>query len=193
MTWAQAGQLDTTFTTKGIFLLNPIGQQGGSTRVALQTDGKIVLAAPSGDLAAGQAGKADPKNPLLLSPGNLALSRYSAGKLDTTFGSGGTVQNTTYERSTLVNDEKILGWTFIKQPSWSQSWIRPVSWSWNPSWRPKRQPFFNSLRDCAELSTVQNTTYERSTLVNDEKYIGPDVHQVESERHVQRCMSPDNF
>ena len=49
MTWAQAGQLDTTFATKGIFLLNSIGQQGGSTRVALQTDGKIVLAAPSGD------------------------------------------------------------------------------------------------------------------------------------------------
>jgi uncharacterized delta-60 repeat protein len=49
MTWAQAGQLDTTFATKGIFLLNPVGQQGGSTRVALQTDGKIVLAAPSGD------------------------------------------------------------------------------------------------------------------------------------------------
>src|SRR6202023_2728104 len=49
MTWAQAGQLDTTFAAKGIFLLNSIGQQGGSTRVALQTDGKIVLAAPSGD------------------------------------------------------------------------------------------------------------------------------------------------
>jgi uncharacterized delta-60 repeat protein len=49
MTWAQAGQLDRTFATKGIFLLNSIGQQGGSTRVALQTDGKIVLAAPSGD------------------------------------------------------------------------------------------------------------------------------------------------
>src|ERR1700736_4376291 len=49
MTWAQAGQLDTTFATKGIFLLNSIGKQGGSTRVALQTDGKIVLAAPSGD------------------------------------------------------------------------------------------------------------------------------------------------
>src|SRR5580704_14161527 len=49
MAWAQAGQLDTTFATKGIFLLNPIGQQGGSTRVALQPDGKIVLAAPSGD------------------------------------------------------------------------------------------------------------------------------------------------
>ena len=49
MTWAQAGKLDTTFATKGIFLLNPIGEQGGSTRVALQTDGKVVLAAPSGD------------------------------------------------------------------------------------------------------------------------------------------------
>jgi hypothetical protein len=29
--------------------------------------------------------------------------------------------------------KSILGWTFIKQRSWSQSWIRPASWSWNPS------------------------------------------------------------
>jgi uncharacterized delta-60 repeat protein len=49
MTWAQAGQLDTTFATKGTFILNSLGEQGGSTRVALQSDGKIVLAAPSGD------------------------------------------------------------------------------------------------------------------------------------------------
>jgi len=49
MTSEQAGKLDTTFATKGIFLLNPIGEQGGSTRVALQTDGKIVFSAASGD------------------------------------------------------------------------------------------------------------------------------------------------
>ena len=37
MAWAQAGQLDTTFAARGILLLNSIGEQGGSTRVALQT------------------------------------------------------------------------------------------------------------------------------------------------------------
>jgi uncharacterized delta-60 repeat protein len=42
--WAQAGQLDTTFATEGIFLVNPIGEEGGSTRVALQSDGKILIA-----------------------------------------------------------------------------------------------------------------------------------------------------
>jgi len=49
MGWAQAGQLDTTFATKGIFILNSIGEQGGSTKVALQSDGKIVFAGASGN------------------------------------------------------------------------------------------------------------------------------------------------
>jgi len=78
MTWAQAGQLDTTFATKGIFLLNPIGQQGGSTRVALQTDGKIILAAPSGDPQQSNNG--------------IALVRLNTdGAPDASFGTAGVV------------------------------------------------------------------------------------------------------
>ena len=77
-TWAQAGQLDTTFATKGIFLLNPIGQQGGSTRVALQTDGKIVLASPSGDPQQSNNG--------------IALVRLNTdGAPDASFGTAGVV------------------------------------------------------------------------------------------------------
>jgi uncharacterized delta-60 repeat protein len=78
MAWAQAGQLDTTFATKGIFLVNPIGEEGGSTRVALQTDGKIVFAAPSGDPQQSNNG--------------IALVRLTTGgSPDTTFGAGGVV------------------------------------------------------------------------------------------------------
>jgi len=40
MTWAQAGQLDTTFAIKGIFLLNPIGQQG-SCRQGKKCDPRV--------------------------------------------------------------------------------------------------------------------------------------------------------
>jgi uncharacterized delta-60 repeat protein len=78
MTWAQAGQLDTTFATKGIFLLNSLGRQGGSTRVALQTDGKIVFAAPSGDPQQSNNG--------------IALVRLNTnGTPDTSFGTAGAV------------------------------------------------------------------------------------------------------
>jgi uncharacterized delta-60 repeat protein len=78
MTWAQAGQLDMTFAAKGIFLLNSIGQQGGSTRVALQTDGRIVLAAPSGD----------PRK----SNNGIALVRLNTdGTPDASFGTAGEV------------------------------------------------------------------------------------------------------
>lgn len=76
--WAQAGQLDTTFATKGIFILNPIGNQGGSTRVALQTDGKIVFAAASGDPQQSNNG--------------IALVRLNAdGTPDSSFGTAGVV------------------------------------------------------------------------------------------------------
>ena len=76
--WAQAGQLDTTFATKGIFLLNSIGSQGGRTKVALQTDGKIVFAAPSGDPQQSNNG--------------IALVRLNTdGKPDSSFGTGGVV------------------------------------------------------------------------------------------------------
>ena len=78
MTWAQAGQLDTTFANKGIFLLNSLGEQGGSTRVALQTDGKIVLAAPSGDPQQANNG--------------IALVRLNTnGTPDVSFGTAGVV------------------------------------------------------------------------------------------------------
>ena len=78
MTWAQAGQLDATFATKGIFLLNSIGKQGGSTRVALQTDGKIVFAAPSGDPQQSNNG--------------IALVRLNTdGTPDSSFGTAGAV------------------------------------------------------------------------------------------------------
>jgi uncharacterized delta-60 repeat protein len=78
MTWAQAGQLDTTFATKGIFLLNSLGRQGGSTRVALQTDGKIVFAAPSGDPQQSNNG--------------IALVRLNTnGTPDASFGTAGAV------------------------------------------------------------------------------------------------------
>src|SRR5580693_10575839 len=78
MTWAQAGQLDTTFATKGKFLLNSIGKQGGSTRVALQTDGKIVFAAPSGDPQQSNNG--------------IALVRLNTdGTPDSSFGTAGAV------------------------------------------------------------------------------------------------------
>src|ERR1022692_3598523 len=49
----------------------------------------------------------------------------------------------------------ILGSTFIKQPSWSRSWIGPASWSWNPSSRPKRRPFFSFSR---ALDAVKGTS-----------------------------------
>lgn len=78
MASAQAGQLDTTFANKGIFLVNPIGRQGGSTRVALQSDGKLVLAAPSGDPQQSNNG--------------ITLVRLNIdGSPDTSFGTAGVV------------------------------------------------------------------------------------------------------
>ena len=72
---AQAGHLDTTFGTGGIFSLTDTtgsGSFNSANAVALQSDGKIVVA--------GQLGSRS------------ALLRLNAnGSLDTTFGSGGTV------------------------------------------------------------------------------------------------------
>jgi uncharacterized delta-60 repeat protein len=99
MTWAQAGQLDTTFATKGIFLLNSIGKQGGSTRVALQTDGKIVFAAPSGDPQQSNNG--------------IALVRLNTdGTPDSSFGTAGAVvfgvEHTVPTSVAIQPDGKIL-------------------------------------------------------------------------------------
>lgn len=78
MTWAQAGQLDTAFATKEIFVLNSTGEQGGSTRAVLQTDGKIVFAAPSGDPQQSNNG--------------IALVRLNTnGTPDSSFGTAGVV------------------------------------------------------------------------------------------------------
>jgi uncharacterized delta-60 repeat protein len=78
MAWAQAGRLDSTFATKGIFTLNSIGEQGGSTKAALQPDGKIVFAAASGDPQQANNG--------------IALVRLNTGGTpDTSFGTSGVV------------------------------------------------------------------------------------------------------
>ncbi len=97
--WAQAGQLDATFATKGIFVLNSIGSQGGSTKVALQTDGKIVFAAPSGDPQKSNNG--------------IALVRLNTdGKPDSSFGTGGVVvfgiERTVPTSAVIQPDGKIL-------------------------------------------------------------------------------------
>jgi uncharacterized delta-60 repeat protein len=79
------GSIDTSFGNAGGILTN-FGSNPNATAFALaiQSNGDII--------AAGQAGNAAPLNPFLVLPASLALSRYSsAGKLDTTFGSGGTV------------------------------------------------------------------------------------------------------
>ena len=80
--WAQAGRLDPTFASNGILLLNPVGEEGGSTKVALQPDGKIVFAAPSGDPQQSNNGIA------LVRLNHIVFRR---GRLDTTFGTGGAV------------------------------------------------------------------------------------------------------
>jgi uncharacterized delta-60 repeat protein len=99
MAWAQAGQLDTPFATKGIFLLNSLGEQGGSTRVALQSDGKIVFAAASG-------------NPQQSNNGIALVRLTTAGRPDTTFGTGGVVvfgvQGTVPTGVTIQIDGKIV-------------------------------------------------------------------------------------
>ena len=74
---AQAGQLDSTFAMNGVFS-DFSGFPGGSTRIALQSDGKILVAAASG-------------NPQLHTSG-MALARLNAdGGLDSSFGTGGVV------------------------------------------------------------------------------------------------------
>jgi uncharacterized delta-60 repeat protein len=78
MAWAQAGQLDTTFASKGIFVLSSIGEQNGSTSVALQSDGKVVFAGASGNAQ--------------LANNGIALVRLNTnGSPDATFGIDGVV------------------------------------------------------------------------------------------------------
>jgi uncharacterized delta-60 repeat protein len=87
---AQAGQLDPTFGKKGIFVTNFTAFPNSATAVALQSDGKIVVA--------GQTNSCSACNPL-----GALLRLTTKGTLDTTFGSGGIVTNTfEIDRSTVV-------------------------------------------------------------------------------------------
>ena len=56
--------------------------------------------------------------------------------------------------------KSILGWTFIKQRSRSGDGFHRARSSWNPSWKPKPQPFWSSWRDCAATLFV---TFEEGT------------------------------
>ena len=108
MAEAQAGQLDTTFASKGIFFLNAIGSQGGSTKVALQADGKIVFAAPSGDPQQTNNG--------------IALVRLNTdGTLDSSFGTAGVevfgVERTVPSAVVIQPDGKILVGSHAAQSS----------------------------------------------------------------------------
>jgi uncharacterized delta-60 repeat protein len=79
------GSIDTSFGTAGGILTN-FGSNPNATAFALaiQSNGDII--------AAGQAGS------------SLALSRYrSAGKLDTTFGSGGTVMTSLGSNASAIS------------------------------------------------------------------------------------------
>lgn len=78
MAFAQAGRLDTSFATGGIFSDNFNGATGFATAVALQTDGKIVAVGESGTFGE--------------SEGDGEVVRLNTnGTLDTGFGSGGVV------------------------------------------------------------------------------------------------------
>jgi uncharacterized delta-60 repeat protein len=74
--WAQAGQLDSTFGTGGIFTTNYTQYDATIvTAAAIQSEGKIVLGGSN--------------------PGGAALARLNTnGTLDSSFGSGGIVNNT---------------------------------------------------------------------------------------------------
>ena len=79
-TTQMAGDLDTTFGTGGK-VTTDFGGPAGASAVALQSDGKIVVAGNAG------APGADPFRGL-----DFALARYNAdGSLDTTFGTNGSV------------------------------------------------------------------------------------------------------
>jgi len=74
-TTPQAGSLDTTFNTNGK-VTTPIGSGSGANAIAIQTDGKIVVA--------GNAGNGTNTD--------FALARYNTdGSLDTTFDTDGIV------------------------------------------------------------------------------------------------------
>jgi len=76
--YAQAGQLDTTFATNGIFSDTFSGATGAASAVLLQADGKI--------LAAGQFGSTNSTT------GRGVVVRLNTdGSLDTTFGTAGVV------------------------------------------------------------------------------------------------------
>ena len=57
----------------------------------------------------------------------------------------------TYERSTLVNDEKYIGLDVHQATIVVAVMDSTGKLVMESILRPKRQPFFSSLRDCAEL------------------------------------------
>jgi uncharacterized delta-60 repeat protein len=75
LAWAQAGQLDSTFGTGGIFTTNYTSpDQTMDNSVAIQSDGKIIVGGSN--------------------PGGAVLMRLNTnGTLDSTFGTGGVVNN----------------------------------------------------------------------------------------------------
>ena len=76
LAWAQAGQLDSTFGTGGIFTTNYTSPDVTmDTAVAIQSDGKIIVGGSN--------------------PGGAVLMRLNTnGTLDSSFGTGGIVNNT---------------------------------------------------------------------------------------------------
>lgn len=98
---AQAGQLDTTFANKGIFLDNFSSATGTASAVALQSDGKIVVAGHSGaeNTTAGRG---------------VVLRLNTNGTLDSSFGSAGVISiklgdlNPFIAAVAIQNDGKIL-------------------------------------------------------------------------------------
>src|SRR6185503_2952490 len=75
------GSLDTSFNGKGI-VSTPVGNaDSGASDLAIQADGKIVVAGTSGIFRSGSSGN-----------GSFAIVRYNAdGSLDTSFNSSGKV------------------------------------------------------------------------------------------------------
>ncbi len=93
------GQLDTTFGSGGTVLTQVPGANGADARaVAVQPDGKIVVAGTASFTTKGKGGSR--------TQNALYLARYlSDGALDTTFGTGGI---TIHDRTT-ENDAPVLG------------------------------------------------------------------------------------
>src|SRR5262245_54882076 len=109
---ATDGDLDLTFGTGGTVRTDFSGRCDGAYALALQSDGKIVVAGTTGSSCSLSFGTfAHPS----YGSGDFALARYNTdGSLDATFGSGGKVttdffgRNDTAVALTLQSDGKII-------------------------------------------------------------------------------------